>query len=262
MKARAIVIGSGTSTGVPMIGCRCPVCLSDDPKNQRARPAIAIDAPTGRILVDAPQELRLQLLRFGLDDRMDAALITHTHADHIFGLDDLRGFTEMTGRAIPVYAEQAALDDLERVFRYIRFPAPAGASKPLIEFHRIEGDFDLCGLRVEPLRVYHGDMPILAFRFGSLAYVTDVKRIPPESWDRLSGLDFLILDAVRIAPHPTHYNLEEALAVIAELKPKRAALTHLAHDFDHEATNRELPASVELCYDGMTIEFEAQEALR
>lgn len=254
MCLRITVLGSGTSSGVPMIGCRCPVCLSSDPRNQRARPSVLVQAPGGNLLIDAPSELRLQLIRFGLDERLDAVLITHSHADHIMGLDDVRGFTLRTNKPIPVYAEAETLEVLKRVFAYVFSPYPPGASSPLIEFREIQGTFHECGVRIEPLRVYHGEMPVLAFRIGGFAYVTDVSYIPPETWERLKGVEFLILDALRYRPHPTHFNLQQALEVVQALQPRRAALTHLTHAFDHEKVNAQLPSGVELAYDGMVVE--------
>jgi len=206
-----------------------------------------------RILIDTPPELRLQLLQYGLDDRLDAVLMTHTHADHIMGMDDIRGFTLHTNQAIPVYAEPNALEDLKRVFRYVLFPYPPGSSSPLIDFRKIDGTIEVNGVAIEPLRVYHGEMPVLAFRIGDFAYVTDVSFIPPETMARLHNLKFLILDALRYTPHPTHFSLEQALEVVQILQPERTALTHLTHAFDHETVNRSLPKGVELAYDGMVI---------
>lgn len=250
---KIIVLGSGTSTGIPMIGCRCDVCTSPHPKNKRTRPCVMVEGNDTRILIDTPPELRIQLLQYGLDDRLDCVLITHTHADHIMGMDDIRGFTLQTNQAIPVYAEPGAMEDLKRVFRYVLYPYPPGSSSPLIDFREIEGNFQFNGITIEPLRVYHGEMPVLAFRIGDFAYVTDVSFIPPESLERLHGLKFLILDALRYTPHPTHFSLEQALEVVQTLKPERAAFTHLTHAFDHDAVNAELPEGVELAYDGMEV---------
>lgn len=255
MSLRITVLGCGTSMGVPQLGCRCAVCTSDDPRNHRTRPSIHLQSASTRVLIDAPPELRLQLLATRLDERLDAVLITHTHADHIMGLDDVRGFTLRTGKPIPVYAEASALEDLRRVFRYVFEPFPPGTSTPQIEFCEIAGILQIGDLTIEPLRVYHGEMPILAFRVGEFAYVTDVSYIPPESFARLQGLKLLILDALRYEPHPTHFNLEQALQVVQALQPKRTLFTHLTHAFDYESVNAQLPSGVELAYDGQVVEI-------
>lgn len=250
------VLGCGTSMGVPMMGCRCPVCLSPNPRNRRARPAIMVEVDATRLLIDTPPELRLQLIQYGLDDRLDAVLITHTHADHIMGMDDIRGYTLQTETQIPVYAEPNAIQDLERVFLYVAHPFPPGSSSPLIRFLPIEGDSLTIGsAEIRPLRVYHGEMPILAFRIGAFAYVTDTNLIPEESMAQLMDLDFLILGALRYQEHPTHFNLEQAIEVARLLQPKRVAFTHLTHDFDYETVNAELPPGMELAYDGMIVEM-------
>jgi phosphoribosyl 1,2-cyclic phosphate phosphodiesterase len=253
---RVTVLGCGTSMGVPQLGCRCAVCTSDDPRNHRTRPSVHIQQGDTHILIDAPPELRLQLWHAGLDQRLDAVLITHTHADHIMGLDDIRGFTIYTGRPVPVYAEPSALDDLKRVFRYIFFPYPPGVSTPQIEFREITGTLQIGELTIEPLRVFHGEMPILAFRIGGFAYVTDVSYIPPDTWERLKGLRLLILDALRRQPHPTHFHLEKAVEVAQQLRPQRTLFTHLTHDLDYATTNAELPDGIELAYDGQVVELE------
>lgn len=253
---KVTVLGSGTSHGVPMIGCECAVCRSTDPRNKRLRPSILVTADDGaNILVDTPPEMRLALLASQVK-RLDAILYTHSHADHIFGLDDVRTFNYRTGKAMPVYAEPSVLDDLRRIYAYIFKPTQAGGGKPQVELHSIAPNQPLLlhGVDILPLRVSHGRLPILAYKFGPrFAYVTDVSAIPPETWPHLENLDLLMLDAVRRAPHDTHFHLDAALETIALLQPKRTLLTHLSHDYDYAATNAELPPGVELAFDGQVV---------
>jgi len=253
---KVTVLGSGTSHGVPMIGCECAVCRSTDPRNKRLRPSILVTADDGaNILVDTPPEMRLALLASQVK-RLDAILYTHSHADHIFGLDDVRTFNYRTGKAMPVYAEPGVLDDLRRIYAYIFKPTQAGGGKPQVELHSIAPNQPLLlhGVDILPLRVSHGRLPILAYKFGPrFAYVTDVSAIPPETWPHLENLDLLMLDAVRRAPHETHFHLDAALETIALLQPKRTLLTHLSHDYDYAATNAELPPGVELAFDGQVV---------
>jgi len=255
---KVTVLGSGTSHGVPMIGCECAVCRSTDPRNKRLRPSILVTADDGaNILVDTPPEMRLALLASQVK-RLDAILYTHSHADHIFGLDDVRTFNYRTGKAMPVYAEPGVLDDLRRIYAYIFKPTQAGGGKPQVELHSIAPNqrLPLHGIDILPLRVSHGTLPILAYKFGPrFAYVTDVSAIPSETWPHLENLDLLMLDAVRREPHDTHFHLDAALETIALLQPKRTLLTHLSHDYDYAATNAELPPGVELAFDGQTIDL-------
>jgi len=251
-----LVLGSGTSHGVPMIGCECAVCLSDNPKNRRFRPSIVVRSDHHTILIDTTPEMRLQALAFGVN-RVDSVLFTHTHADHIFGLDDLRRFNELSGQEIPVYGDAATLADIRRIYNYIFRETQEGGGKPRITLHEVEAEFEMFGLRVQAFYVMHGNLPVLAYRFdspmGSLAYVTDTNFIPDEAMDKLHNLDVLLLDCVRPEPHATHFGLQQALDVIAVLQPKQTFLTHLSHHFDHDATNAQLPPNVALAYDGLTL---------
>jgi len=251
---RVIILGSGTSHGVPMIGCDCAVCASPNPKNKRFRPSIAVQNEGKTILVDTTPELRMQALASGLN-RVDAVLFTHTHADHIFGLDDLRRFNDLSGEEIPIYGDAGTLDDIRRIFRYVFIETQTGGGKPRLTLHLVPESFELFGLRIEAFYVMHGQLPVLAYRFNNFAYVTDVNFIPDAARARLHHLDLLILDAVRYKPHATHFGLYEALAVVEELKPRQALLTHLSHHFDHDTTNAELPPGVALAYDGQTIDL-------
>lgn len=245
-------LGTGTSVGVPRIGCTCSVCQSQDDKNKRLRCALHLEYGAHSVLVDTGPDLRTQALTYGVH-RVDAVLFTHGHADHLYGLDDVRSYCFDRQEPLPCYADARTMDRIERVFDYA-FDDNAPSATPQIRLQKIEGDFDLFGQSIEPIRVYHGRLPVLAFRIGHFAYATDTSHIPDESMDRLRGLDILVLDALRHKAHPTHFNLEQALEVIEELKPKRAYLTHIAHDLEHNATNATLPDGVELAYDGLVLE--------
>jgi phosphoribosyl 1,2-cyclic phosphate phosphodiesterase len=257
---KLIFLGSGTSSGVPVIGCHCPVCRSSDPKNARTRPSVFIQTPSGNILIDAAPELRLQLLRERVE-RVDALLITHYHADHIFGLDDVRVLNYLIGGPMPVYAERSAQAVLKRTFSYAfdrRLDKIPSGGIPRLELHTIDARraFDVVGQRCQPIRLLHGKFRVLGFRFGGLAYCTDVNRIPRRSMEQLQGLDVLVIDALRDRPHPTHFSVAESLEVIRQLRPKRCYLTHIAHELDHAATNVRLPAGVELAFDGLQVEWD------
>jgi phosphoribosyl 1,2-cyclic phosphate phosphodiesterase len=256
---RLIVLGSGTSNGVPVLGCDCAVCTSADHRNWRTRPSVLLVLPRGNLLFDTTPEMRLQLLRERVRI-IHAIVFTHAHADHLLGLDDARAFPRFLGGPVPIYCEEHTEAAIRRVFHYAfqerndRLPP---GYLPKIQFERIAPGvaFDVLGQKVLPIRLEHGHMPVLGFRVDGLAYCTDVSRIPELSWPLLEGLDTLILDALRYEPHPTHFNLAEALAVIERLRPKRAILTHLSHAFDHGLTEATLPPTVALAYDGLTVGF-------
>jgi phosphoribosyl 1,2-cyclic phosphate phosphodiesterase len=253
-----ILLGTGTSVGVPVIGCRCPVCTSTNPKNNRTRTGVLVKAPEGNFLIDTPPELRLQLLREKVD-LVHAAVFTHSHADHIFGLDDLRIFGYRLNRDIGLYCEEPVERQLRAAFSYAFDPPDPDAhhfAVPKLAFVRITTEpFELLGLRVRPIRMMHGKLPLLGFRINDVAYCTDVSAIPEPSWPLLEGLDTLVLDALRDQPHPTHFSVGQALEVIGRLKPRRAYFTHVSHSLEYEATNARLPAGVELSYDGQRIEY-------
>jgi phosphoribosyl 1,2-cyclic phosphate phosphodiesterase len=256
MQATLTVLGSGTSMGVPTIGCNCAVCQSPDPRDRRTRPSVMISYNAHHVLIDTTPDFREQALREKIG-RVDAVLYTHTHADHILGMDDLRplSFAHKPGR-LPLYADPTAAEFLRNMFRYIFDADYKFGGLPQVELKRIEGPVELFGARFEPVTVIHGETPILAFRFGSAAYLTDHSDVPAESLDRLRNLDILFLDALRYKPHPTHSTVEQALRIVDEVKPKRAFFTHICHDLPHAATDASLPPGVRLAYDGMKLEFE------
>jgi phosphoribosyl 1,2-cyclic phosphate phosphodiesterase len=259
-----ILLGTGTSVGVPVIGCRCPVCKSTNPRNHRTRTGVLVPAPGGNFLIDTPPELRIQLLREQVEI-VHAAVFTHSHADHIFGLDDLRIFGYRLDRAIRLYCEEAVERQLRLAFSYAFDPPDPDAhhfAVPKLAFERIahRGDgtaepFELLGQLIRPIRLMHGKLPMLGFRINDVAYCTDVSLIPAESWPLLEGLDTLVIDALRDQPHPTHFSVGQALEVIERVKPRRAYFTHVSHSLDYEATNARLPENVELSYDGQRIPF-------
>ena len=219
--ASILVLGSGTSVGVPMVGCRCKVCTSADPRDQRLRPSVLLRLGETRVLIDTSPDFRYQALRFGID-RIDAILYTHSHADHILGLDDVRPFNFRQKGQIPVYGSSESLRVIERTFEYVFDAAPSESSRPRLSLHCFEQEpIDLAGVEFEPIRAYHGKGTVYGFRFGDCAYLTDHSDIPPESQQRLTGLDVLFLDALRHNPHPTHSTVEESLKTVESLKPRR-----------------------------------------
>jgi phosphoribosyl 1,2-cyclic phosphate phosphodiesterase len=250
-----IFLGTGTSSGVPMIGCDCAVCRSPDPRDKRLRPSILVDvAGRARILVDTTPDLRQQALAHGIA-RIDAILFTHAHADHVLGLDEVRRFNAVQGAAIPCYASPAAWEAIRRTFEYAFDGRPRpGGGVPRLEPHDIAGPFAAAGVRIVPVPLWHGPMPIWGFRFGDFAYLTDCNRLDDAAWPLVEDVDTLVIDALRDKPHATHFTLTEALDVVARLRPRRAYVTHLSHDLGHAATSRRLPAGVELAYDGLVID--------
>jgi phosphoribosyl 1,2-cyclic phosphate phosphodiesterase len=258
MKARVTVLGSGTSHGVPMIGCTCAVCHSADPRDRRTRPSIYVDVAGGpKILVDTSTDLREQVLRHGIT-RVDAIVFTHSHADHVMGLDDSRRFSQMQKGAIRCYADDLTAASLRKTFYYVFDPASEqGGGLPQIELNTVNGPFAIDGVGVQPVPLMHGSRQILGFRFGDFAYLTDTNFLPEAAWPLLDGVQTMILDALRHRPHPTHFTVAEALAVVERVQPRQTYFTHICHDLPHVATNESLPAGVELAYDGLTFDIEA-----
>ncbi len=247
-------LGTGTSTGVPSIGCECETCLSTDRRDKRLRVSVLIEHDRQTVLVDTSADFRQQALRQGLK-HLDAVLITHCHADHIFGLDDIRPLNFRHG-ALGVYANERAWHDIRRIFQYVFEPTHFGGGLPQVLAHTVEAGapFSLGrNLRVLPLEVIHGRLPVIAYRFNDFAYATDLSEIPPPTMEGLRDLEVLVLDCLRIRAHPTHLSLDRALAYIEELRPRRAYLTHIAHDLKHARDSALLPDGVEFAYDGLEI---------
>jgi len=253
---RVICLGTGTSHGVPMIACDCAVCTSPDPRDKRTRVSILADYGDRAILVDTGPELRLQCIANDVR-RVDAVLFTHAHADHVTGLDDLRRFNWLLKSPLNCYGTEDTLDRVRRMFRYAFEDDPAYPShKPDLKLVPIRDDaIELFGRRIVPIPLWHGPLPVLGFRFGRFAYCTDCSRVPDESLARLKDLDVLILDALRRRPHPTHFNIEQAVETARRIAAGRTYFTHIAHELGHAQTNAELPAGMALAYDGQMIEF-------
>jgi phosphoribosyl 1,2-cyclic phosphate phosphodiesterase len=254
-----VFLGTGTSVGVPMIGCNCPTCTSTNPRNNRYRCSVLIQTPRGNLLIDTTPELRLQLVRERIG-MVHAVLYTHYHADHLFGLDDLRIFPMLSKGPLPLYCADDTEEVIRRAFSYAFHPGnedlPAGLL-PRIEFHRIDDSpFEILGERVIPIPLQHGRFNVYGFRIGNVAYCTDVSGIPDRSWPLLEGLDVLILDALRPGkPHPSHFSIEQAVEVIARVGPRQGYLTHMAHSIDYDVISPKLPRNVALAYDGLAFRF-------
>jgi phosphoribosyl 1,2-cyclic phosphate phosphodiesterase len=246
------ILGSGTSTGVPMVGCSCRVCTSPEPRDKRTRSSILIETSGKYILVDTSTDLRKQAIRENIP-RIDAVLFTHSHADHIHGIDDLRGFHFLHKRLIPCFASRETFDRLSGNFSYIFKGMESEGYAPLLEPHVVSRPFGLFGKTVRPIPLIHGASTATGYRIDDMAYLTDCSAIPQPSLALLGGLDLLIIDALRYTPHFTHFNIDAALAVVEELKPRLAVFTHLTHEVSCHDGDR-LPAGVELAYDGMVLE--------
>jgi phosphoribosyl 1,2-cyclic phosphate phosphodiesterase len=248
------VLGSGTSSGVPTVGCTCDVCHSSDPRDTRLRPSILLRYGGYNVVVDTTPDFRAQVLSAGVA-RVDAILYTHAHADHILGLDDVRPFNYRQRGPIPIYGNAETLETIQRVFRYAFDPEPTESSVPKLDLHVIDGaPLELFGLEFTPIRLAHGRGTTIGYRFGQAAYLTDHSDIPESSKPSLQNLDVLFLDALRHRPHPTHTTVARALEWVEELKPRRAFFTHMCHDLSHAATEAGFPDHVRLAYDGLELE--------
>ncbi len=252
-KMRVVVLGSGTSAGVPTLGCRCAVCRSPNPKNKRMRTSAYIEYLGSRFIIDCSTDFRTQALANGVED-VDFVLLTHTHADHVGGLDDLRAFNMIHGHAIDLYGTLESLAEIQRRFAYCFQPPPPGGGIPEFTLHEIRGDFEVRGIKVRPVPVFHGPQRIIGFRFERFAWLTDVSAIPEPSYAILEGVKVLVTSALRHRPHPTHMSLEQALEVARRVGAERTYFVHMNHDLEHEETNAKLPPNIRLAYDGLTFE--------
>lgn len=256
MQVELTVLGSGTSLGVPTIGCRCGVCRSADPRDKRTRPSVLLRYNGRAVVIDTGPDFRHQALQAGMD-RLDAVLFTHSHADHVLGMDDIRPFSLQDGKVVPIYGNRPAIEGVRRIFQYVFDGNYPWGGVPLVEAHIINGPLELFGIEFVPIRVYHGRLEVLGFRFGRAAYLTDYNEIPESSLKLLRGVEVVFLDALRHEPHPTHMTVAQALEQVERISPRKAYFTHIAHELSHEETNRALPDHVQLCYDGMQLEIEA-----
>jgi phosphoribosyl 1,2-cyclic phosphate phosphodiesterase len=247
------VLGSGTSVGVPTIGCHCAVCSSDDPRDKRLRPSIYIKYGDRGIIIDTTPDFRQQALRARIE-RVDGIFFTHSHADHVMGLDDVRPFNFKQGGVIPIYGSEDTIDNIRHAFRYIFDSRFSESSVPRLVTNVFNSaPIDFFGLEFTPIRLWHGKGTVYGFRFGSAAYLTDHSDIPDESMEQLRGLEVLFLDALRHKPHPTHSTVERSLQSVEKLAPQRAFFTHICHDLGHARTEADLPENVRLAYDGLEL---------
>lgn len=250
------ILGAGSSAGTPVIGCQCVTCTSGNPRNKRTRCSSIITLDSGEnILIDTGPDLRLQVLREGITN-VDAVLYTHTHADHLHGIDDLRGFCQANRKQIPLYTYKEAVVHIKEKFGYtLREPCDFW-DLPVLGINEVEAPFKLLGITVTPIPIMHGRMPIFAYRIGNVAYMTDVSAIPASSMLLLEGLDLLLIDCLRVKEHPTHVNIEQSLDYIDQLNVKQSVLIHMTHDLEYEALTKILPSNVSVGYDGMKIQVD------
>jgi phosphoribosyl 1,2-cyclic phosphate phosphodiesterase len=250
---RVTFLGTGTSRGVPVVGCRCAVCMSEDPRNKRLRSSILVQGEGSSVVIDASTDFRQQMLREWVET-LDAVVLTHHHADHILGLDDVFPYYVRAGRNLPLYGSAATLQEVSTTFRHLfgssRYPLLAQ-----LEPREISGPFRINDLELEPVDLLHGNLPILGFRISSFAYLTDVSHIPEPSWSRLEGLDCVVIDALRYRKHPTHFTIAEAVQAAQRIGARQTYLIHMCHDVDHQTLSAELPAGVEPAFDGLVLEL-------
>lgn len=248
---RVTFLGTGTSRGVPVIGCPCSVCTSDDPRNKRLRSSVLLESQV-KVVIDTSADFRQQMLRLGLR-RLDAAVYTHAHVDHILGLDDVYPFNIWNKSDFPIYASAETMQEIEITFRHL-FAEEIYPGIPVIQRHVIDGPFQIGDLRFEPLEALHGSLVVLGFRIGNFAYLTDVSHIPQASMDRLEGVECLVLDGLRSKPHPTHFSLSQAAEAAQQIGARQTYLIHMCHEVEHVEANASLPDGVQLSYDGLVLE--------
>jgi len=252
---QAVFLGTGTSHGIPVIGCKCRVCLSPDPRNRRNRTGMWLRNDQASLIIDVSGDYRAGALRHGID-KLDGVLLTHAHSDHISGLDDLRIYTQLTGQAVPLYGDQGTLNDIQRRFDYAFTPAKEyGGGVPQYDLHEVSGPFSFGGFSITPLPVLHGPNPILGFRVGNFAFITDVTEIPDSTLALMQGLDVLALDCLRETPHSTHLNFKQAVAYARRIKARKTFFIHMCHDLEHVETEARLPPEIRLAYDGLEMEI-------
>lgn len=252
MDVDVLILGCGSSSGTPAIGCACPTCVSADPKNRRTRASTLLRANGVNFLIDTGPDLRQQALREGLR-QVDAVLYTHPHADHLNGIDDLRAFCYLKRGAIPLFGSRFMMDNIRDRFGYALHAAGPQWDKPVLETHAIDGPFSYAGVTVTPIPVLHGQWPILGWRIGDVAYLTDISSIPDASWPLLAGVRLLLLDCLRMTPYPSHLSFTQALELAARLAAPRTVLIHMTHELEYHALSTQCPPGVEVGYDGMHV---------
>ncbi|HYF04267.1 MAG TPA: MBL fold metallo-hydrolase [Patescibacteria group bacterium] len=253
---RFTLLGTGTSTGVPTIGCECPTCVSDDGRDKRLRPSLLIESGTTTVVIDTSSDFRQQMMLHGVK-RLDAVVFTHHHFDHIGGFDDIRAYNFVLKKYIPIYLLQETSDNIHRTFGYaFKRPAPPGGGVPLVTEHIIdEAPFTIGDITFQPIPLFHGRMRVNGYRIGDFAYCTDTNHIPNESFELLKGVKTLVIDALRYEEHPTHFTVAESLSAIKRIAPERTYLTHIAHQIKHSELEGKLPEGVEIAVDGLVLKM-------
>lgn len=252
---KIIFLGTGPSHGVPVIGCNCDTCNSSDKKNIRWRSSILIEKKSIFILIDTSPEFRFQALKYNIN-KIDAVMFTHRHADHVHGFDDLRRFNELTGKTIPCYANETTVKSIKNMYPYIfKFRKNDHTSKPKVTMNVINGNFEIEGIKIQPVPIFHGKEMILGYRIDDFAYLTDCSKVPADSLPLLKNLDVLVIGALRYTYHPNHLSVDEVIPVINKIKPNKAYLTHMTHDIEYNTLNNYLPDHIEPAYDGLTVKL-------
>jgi len=254
-------LGTGTSHGIPVVGCNCKTCTSNNPKNSRMRSSIFIEVNNTDILIDTSPEARLQMLANDITN-IDLVLFTHAHADHIMGFDDIRVINWLTGESVPCYGNKETMDKIKNIFDYIFDPYQIGGGIPQVTLNPIKSKFEFNNISIIPLKVKHGELDVLGYKIKNMAYITDCSYIPDSTFKKLKNIDLLIIDALRLKEHPTHMNLEEAIEVVKKINPKKAYFTHISHEMEHEYTNKKLPVNLELAYDKLVVKLKEDEVIK